>query len=36
MNPQQISLTYVLVDDEDATFVRIFEKCAMKENDNRE
>ena len=31
MNPQWIALTYVLVDDEDETFVRMVEKYAMKE-----
>ena len=36
MNPQWVALTYVLVDDEDAMFVRIVEKYVMKENDNRE
>ena len=36
MNPQWIALNYVLVDDEDATFVRIVEKYVMKENNNRE
>ena len=36
MNSQRITLTYVLVDDEDAKFARIVEKYVMKENDNRE
>ena len=36
MHPQLIALTYVLVDDEDATFARIVEKYAIKENENRE
>ena len=31
MNPKLIALTYVLVDDEDATFVRIVEKCGKRE-----
>ena len=36
MNPQWISLTYVLFDDEDATFIHVVEKYVMKENNNRE
>ena len=36
MNPQWIALTYVLVDDEDATFACIVEKYVMKENDKSE
>ena len=36
MNPKLIALTYVLVDDKDATFSCIFEKYVIKENYNRE